>query len=260
MDIFSITYQDFKTFLLVLVRISTILFMMPFFNARVIPVLSKAGLAVVITLIFFPVLNRAAGEFPNTVIGMGQLVAAEIMIGVILGLLVQIFFEGIKMMGQMVGFQTGFAITNIIDPHSGVQISIFSNLAYFVAIVLFLILNGHHIILSGLLESFTVLPVGVSALNREMLSKMIPLFGEMFVIAVKVGAPAIAALLFTKVAFGLITKLIPQMNIMIVAFPAQIVVGLFFFGVSLNLLLAFMDGYLSGLGSLLQNTMIWIKV
>ena len=255
MEVFSITYQEVRIFLLILVRISTILLMLPFFNARVIPILSKVGLAVVITILFYPVLNDKMLEFPSTAIGMGQLVVAELMIGLILGLLVQIFFEGVRMMGQMVGFQTGFSITNIIDPLSGVQVSIFSNLAYFVALILFLLLNGHHILLDAVRESFTIIPVGSLGMNAEMLNKLIPLYGDMFVIAVKIGAPAITALLFTKVAFGLITKLMPQMNIMIVAFPVQIVIGLLFFGVSLNVLLVFMDRYLSGLGFLLKNTM-----
>ena len=87
-----------------------------------------------------------------------------------------------------------------------------------------------------------------------------PIFGDMFVIAIKIGAPAIAALLFTKVAFGLITKFIPQMNIMIVAFPVQIVIGLLFFGISLNVLLGFMERYLQGLGPLLMDTMNWLRV
>ena len=260
MDIFAISYQEYKAFLLVLIRVSTILVMFPFFSARAIPVLCKAGMALMITIILFPVLNNELIAFPDTACGILQLVLGELIIGLILGLLVQIFFEGFKMMGQMVGFQTGFAITNIIDPQSGVQISIFSNMAYFVALISFLLLNGHHIMLNAVRESFGIIPVGSVGLNGEMLTKMIPLYGDMFVIAIKIGAPAIAALLFTKVAFGLIVKLIPQMNIMIVAFPDQIVIGLFFFGISLNVLLRLTERYLGGLGALLTNTMALMKV
>ncbi|MGD9231085.1 MAG: flagellar biosynthetic protein FliR, partial [Desulfobacterales bacterium] len=94
--------------------------------------------------------------------------------------------------------------------------------------------------------------------NVGMLKKMTKISGDMFLIAVKIGAPPIAALLFTNVAFGLITKLMPQMNIMIVAFPIQICIGLFFFGISLNVLLGFMERYLEGLGPLLIHTMNWL--
>jgi flagellar biosynthetic protein FliR len=190
---------------------------------------------------------------------MVQMITAELIIGMILGLLVRMLFEGIRMMGQLVGFQTGFAITNILDPQSGMQVSILSNMAYLVAMVIFLILNGHHILLNAIRESFEIINVGALSLDRRIFQEIINASGDMFVIAIKIGAPAIAALLFTKVVFGLITKLIPQMNIMIVAFPVQIIIGLIFFGVCLNVILRFMERYLGDLGSLLINTMNCLK-
>jgi len=259
-DLWAVSHQEVKTFLLVLIRVSTILLMLPFFSARVIPVLSKAGLALIVTIILFPVLSHAMVAFPETALGVMQLMIAELIIGIILGLLVQVFFEGVRMMGQLVGFQTGFAITNIIDPQSGIQASILSNLAYLVAFTIFLLLNGHHILLNAVRESFSILPVGSLSLNSVMFENLLPLYGEMFVIAIKIGAPAIATLLFTKVAFGLITKLIPQINIMIVAFPVQIVIGLFFFGTSMHVLLGLTERYVGGLGALLVNTMNLLKV
>ena len=260
MDFLPISYQEFRSFFLILVRVSVIIFLLPFFNARIIPVLPKVGLALVIAIILFPVLNTKMVEFPNTLLGLGQLVIAELIIGMILGLLVQVFFEGVKIMGQLVGFQTGFAITNILDPTSGVQVSILANMAALAALVMFLLFNGHHILLSAMRESFEIINPGSLNLNRQIFQKIVQVSGEMFVIAIKIGAPAIAALLFTKVAFGLITKFIPQMNIMIVAFPVQIVIGLLFFGICLNVLLRFMERYLGDLGSLLMNTMALIKV
>ncbi|GAG49627.1 unnamed protein product, partial [marine sediment metagenome] len=120
--------------------------------------------------------------------------------------------------------------------------------------------NGHHILLSAMRESFEIINVGSLSLNRHIFQEIMQISGDMFVIAIKIGSPAIAALLFTSVAFGLIVKLMPQMNIMIVAFPVKIVIGLVFFGVSLNVLLRFMERYLGGLGSLLINTMSLLKV
>jgi flagellar biosynthetic protein FliR len=200
------------------------------------------------------------GPFPHSVWGMGQVALSEFIIAMILGLLVQMFFEGVRIMGQLVGFQTGFAITNILDPQSGIQVSILANLAYLAAMTLFLVLNGHHILLSAMRESFEIINVGSLGLNRQIYQTIVLTSGDMFALAIKIGAPAIAALLFTKVAFGLITKLIPQMNIMIVAFPVQIVIGLLFFGICLTVLLRSMDKYLGGLGPALVNTMSWLKV
>ena len=102
---------------------------------------------------------------------MAQLILAEVIIGMILGLMVQMFFEGVRMMGQMVGFQTGFAITNVLDPQSGIQVSIFANTAYLTAIILFLLLNGHHILLNAVKDSFDIINVGSWGLNVGMLKK-----------------------------------------------------------------------------------------
>jgi flagellar biosynthetic protein FliR len=173
--------------------------------------------------------------------------------------MIRLFFEGVQMMGHMVGFQTGFAITNVIDPQNQIQISLMANMAYMVAMTVFLVINGHHIFITALQESFQVIPIGGTHLGDKIYHLMVDGAGDVFVIAVKIGAPAIVALLLTKVAFGLITKLIPQMNIMIVGFPLQIVIGLFFFGVSMQLLAFFITEFVGGLDALLMTAMNWMR-
>jgi flagellar biosynthesis protein FliR len=258
MNIIQTPFQDFNHFLLIFIRVGVILFVLPFFNSKTIPVILKIGLTFLIAMMIYPVTDVQQGDFPTTVPGLAYLVAGELILGMILGVFVQIFFEGVRIMGQLVGFQTGFSITNILDPQSGTQVSILSNMSYFLAMVLFLVLNGHHILLNALRESFEIINVGALSLSRQMLREIVNHMGEMFIIGIKIGAPAIAALLFAKVVFGLITKLIPQMNIMIVAFPVQIVIGLIFFGISLRLLLIVMENFLGTLDTVLINTMKWI--
>jgi len=258
MSFIQAPFQDFNHFLLIFIRVGVVLFVLPFFNSRTIPMLSKVGLTLLIAMLIHPITAKQSTVFPTTVPGITYLVAGELVVGMILGLVVQVFFEGVRIMGQLVGFQTGFAITNILDPQSGNQISILSNMAYLMAMVLFLVLNGHHILLNALRESFEIIHVGGLNLNRQMLPELVKHAGEMFIIGIKIGAPAIAALIFTKVIFGLITKLIPQMNIMIVAFPLQIVIGLLFFSISLRLLLIFLESFLGNLDTVLINTMKWI--
>ena len=258
MEMVQIPYRDFNIFLLIFIRVGVVLFVLPFFNSRIIPVIAKVGLALLITMMLYPAGNIQTAPSIDNVVGMARLVLAELIIGIVLGLMIQIFFEGVKMMGQLVGFQTGFSITNIIDPQSGSQVSILANMSYLLSMVLFLMFNGHHIILNALRQSFEVIRIGVYGLDPQLLSAMMRHSGRMFLIGVKIGAPAIAALLLAKVVFGLVTKLIPQMNIMIVAFPVQIIIGLLFFGISLRVLLVFIQRYIGGLNTLLINTMEWI--
>ncbi len=255
MEFLQIPYEDFKTFFLILIRVSVILFLFPFFSSRIIPNMVKAGLVFIIALILFPVTEIGPMAFPDKLLGFVRLIMGELIIGMTLGLMVQVFFEGVRIMGQLVGFQTGFAIANILDPQSGMRISIFSNMAYYLAMVIFLILNGHHMLLNAIKQSFDVINLGSLDLNENLKWAVVQKAGDMFILAIKLGAPAIAALLFVKVAFGLITKFIPQMHIMIVAFPIQIVIGLIFFGLSFNVLLRFVERYISNLSSLLMGTM-----
>ena len=259
MDLINLQYHEIKVFLFILVRVGVILFLLPFFNSRVIPVLTKAALALILTVLLFPVSGRHIGSFPDTLWGMFGLIAGELIIGMILGLLVQMFFEGIRMMGQLAGIETGFSIANVLDPQSGAQSSILSNMAYLIALVLFLILNGHHIILNAIRESFAIIQPGSVNLSKQVFNGLLQSSGDMFIIAIQISAPVIASVLFVQVAFGLITRLIPQMNIMVVAFPVQIVTGLLFFGISLGVMLQFMERYVGGLDRQLMNMMALIK-
>jgi len=257
-SILQTPYQDFNHFLLIFIRVGVILFLLPFFNSRKIQVMSKVGMSFIITILLYPVINVRTTVMPATTLGIAQLIAGELIIGMLLGLMVQVFFEGVKIMGEMVGFQTGLSVANIIDPQSGTQIPVFSNMAYLLAMILFLLLNGHHILLNALRGSFEIIQVGSLSLNPLFMPKLISHVGQMFIIGIKIGAPAIAALLFTKIVFGLITKFIPQMNIMIVAFPAQIAIGLLFFGLSLRLLLMFIEKYVEHLETIMITTLKWI--
>lgn len=259
MDLIHLQYNEIKIFLFILIRVGVLLFLLPFFNSRVIPVLTKAGLALILTMILFPVSSSQIGSFPDTLWGISSLVMGELIIGMILGMLVQMFFEGIRIMGQLAGIETGFSIANVLDPQSGIQSSIMSNMAYLIALLLFLILNGHHVFLNAIRESFAIIQPGSVSLNRQIFNEIMKSSGDMFIIAVQISAPVIAAILFVQVAFGLITRLIPQMNIMVVAFPVQIVTGLFFFGVSLWVMLQFIERYVGGLNRQLMNMMMWIK-
>jgi flagellar biosynthetic protein FliR len=246
-----VNFDTIEGFFLVLTRLSVLVFMLPFFNTRVFPALVKAGFSLLLAIILFPVISMTDTGFPDSITAFAGLVAVEMIVGLILGLMVLAVFEGVRIMGQVVGFETGFAIANVFDPQSGAQISLLANFAFFLAMVLFLLFNGHHILIHAMKESFDILPIGSITMGPPLVEKMLSNTSDMFVIALKIGAPAIAALFLTKVAFGLITKLIPQMNIMIVAFPVQIVVGLFFFSICLTVLLRFMETYVEQLGTFL---------
>ena len=249
--------EQIRIYLLVLVRISLVLFMFPVFSSPVFPNTLKTGFAMVVSLLLYTVVEVDLARFPMTVVGTGLLALAEAMIGLTLGLCLRIFFGSVQLAGQVIGFQMGFAMMNVVDPMTGSNVSIMDQIGYWVVLILFLVMNGHHIIFVSLIESFSLVPIGYFMLQEVMLTKMLSLTSELFVVALKLGAPVIAVLLLASGGFGLVAKFSPQTNVMIVAMPLKVLLGLFFFGFSIHIIILVTEEYISGFKELLMTFLFW---
>ena len=146
----------------------------------------------------------------------------------------------------------GFAMITMLDPQSGENLSIMDQIGYWVSSLLFLTLNGHHVLITTLVDSFSIVKSGMIQFKAGLLQQMIVMTAHIFALSIKIGAPAIAALLFTSTAFGVTAKFVPQMPIMIVAFPLKIFVGLIFFGISLQILATFAPAYIVWLQGMMK--------
>jgi len=243
-EIIDISPDQWKIFLLVLTRVSVVLFLFPIFGTQVLPGLVKAGLSLVISLGLYTVVKVDPLYFPDSIVGFTVFMVSELIIGAILGLSVRMFLSAVQLAGQLISFQMGFAMINVIDPQTGGQVSILDEIGYWMVLLVFLLLGGHHIMIYALAESFQLIDMGMISLKKELLMKFLTLSSDIFIISLKIGAPAIVALLFVSTAFGLSAKFSPQMNIMIAAFPIQIVVGLLFFGITLQIIVMVSRSYL----------------
>lgn len=237
--------------MLVFTRVSIVLFLFPVFDSSAIPNPVKAGFALIFTMNIFPVVQVSPVLFPTSMLQTGVMFGAELIIGITLGLTVRLFFAGIQLGARMVGFQMGFGIVNVMDPQTGQQISLIEQISFWSVFIIFILLNGHYALLTALAESFHVIDIGFVSLPDSLLNRMVALSSEMFVFGIKAGAPAIAALFFTSVGFGLCAKFMPQMNILIIGFPVKIAVGLVFFALCLETIAIFSRIYVDGLPGLL---------
>ena len=150
----------------------------------------------------------------------------EVIMGLVIGYAVLLLFIGIQFAGQLAGLQMGFGIVNVIDPASHDQVSIIGQFLNILAILLMLTLDGHHIILNGLMTSFDAVPLGGVVLKAPVAQKIMVLTTEVFVIAIKVSAPIMIALFLISTAMGVLARTVPQMNVFIVGFPVQLAVGM----------------------------------
>jgi len=253
MDILNvIDPMEFRTYLLVLLRVSIILFLFPIFSSNVFPNRLKMGFALVVSLLFYSVVEVDLERFPMSVIATGLLILAEALIGLTLGICLRMFLGSVQLAGQIIGFQMGFAMINVVDPQTGSNVSIMDQLGYWVCVVIFLLLNGHHIMFLSMIESFELVPIGFFMMQDVMMVKLIDLGSQLFLLSIKIGAPVIASLAFVSVGFGLLAKFSPQMNVMIVAFPLKIIAGLILFGLSLQIIILVTKSYVSEFKGLLM--------
>jgi len=224
----NIPLDAFFGVLLIFLRVAAIVFSAPVLDTATIPVLFKAGLAFAVSILLFPVVDALV-----TVKGLSLMtfvigVFSEIAIGVTIGLSVKLLFTGIQLAGQIVGFQMGVAMANVVDPASSSQIPILAQLYNLTAMLVFLAINAHHMFFTALVDSYRVLPPLSIHISPQLVDMMMRLAANMFVVAIKVGAPLIAVMLVVSVGLGLVARTVPQMHIFIVAMPLKIVIGLVF--------------------------------
>jgi len=222
---------------------------LPLFDSKNLPLLFKAGLSISISIILFHILEFNDTPFFTEVIPFGIGVMGEIILGVIIGFSVRLLFAAVQLAGQLVGFQMGFAIANVIDPQTGSQVSIIAQFKNVLAILIFLAINAHHWFLRALAESFKMVPLFEFQFNGLLMEQLMRLTHNMFIIAVKIGAPIIAALLLTSVSLGLLARTVPQMNVFIVGFPLKIGIGFLFLSFSLPFFISLLTRIFNNLGN-----------
>ena len=224
----NIPLDAFYGVILIFLRVAAIVFSAPVLDTATIPVVFKAGLAFAVSILLLPVVDAVVSVRDLSLMAFVIGIFSEIAIGVTIGLSVKLLFTGIQLAGQIIGYQMGFAVANVMDPATSAQIPILAQFYNLTAMLVFLSINAHHMFFSALVDSYTILPPLSIHISPQLVGMMMQLATNMFVVAIKVGAPLIAVMLMVSVALGLVARTVPQMNIFIVAMPMKIVIGLVF--------------------------------
>ncbi len=247
---------QFQSLVLILMRVAPILFLMPVLNSRSIPNLVKVGLALMTGLILLPIVKVNPENLPNEPFEFATLMAAELMLGFILGLSIRIIFAAIQMAGELIAFQMGFSIASVVDPTSEISTPVISQFIYFMGILIFLSIDGHYWFFRAIHQSFLLLAPGEIHLRAGIYSHLMNLMGELFVIAIKLAAPVLAVLTFTQIALGILSRAVPQVNVLMTSFSLTIALGLVFLAFSLELLIPYLESLFQTAGKGLGSTLL----
>ncbi len=194
--------------------------------------------------------------FPPSPLALGIMAVGEILFGMILSLIIRCIFAGIQMAGQIIGFQMGFSMMNVVDPLSGTSVELTSQFLYLVTLLLFLTMDGHLYMLAAFTKSFSLVPPGTFLINQQVYNHLLYFSSQIFVIAVKVAAPVMVAELLVSSGLGIVARLAPQINVLFVGFPIKIAVGFFFMGILFDLIFYFLKGTIGNMGAIFQSVMV----
>ena len=255
MDIFAFDITTFASFLLTLMRVSLVVFLLPFYGGDTIPTTVKGALCLVMTMALWPHLSFSGELLPMHPLGIMVIMLGELILGLMLALCVHFLFAAIQTGGQIMGFQMGFTMVTVADPLSGAQVSVTSHLLYMVSLLVFLVLDGHLHLLRALADSFALIPPGGLRIGGQLTGDILSLSGTMFSLAVQIAAPVIAALFMVELALALMGRAAPQMNLLTLGFPAKIAVGFFFIGMLFTVMALRMEDEILGLGPMFRAIM-----
>jgi len=193
-------------------------------------------------LILLPLLGPMGTPEIQSFFQLGIYAAIEFLIGILIGFLAFMYFSALYLAGTIIDTQMGFGMVNVFDPQTNTQIPVMGNFYNNLISLIFIITNGHHLLLRALVDSFGIFPIGTSLLiGDRAVEKMVYILMEFFILAVKFSAPVMVAILLANILLGILARTMPQMNVFIVGLPLKIAVGMLTVIVSLEFLAPFTD-------------------
>ncbi|VAW66331.1 Flagellar biosynthesis protein FliR [hydrothermal vent metagenome] len=214
------------------VRISSMMMASPVFGARMMPVRIRIVLAMVMSALTIPLLP----EMPVVELisfSAAGILLQQIIIGVSMGFIVQMVFQSLVIAGEAIANGMGLGFARMVDPANGVQVPVISQFLIVMATLLFVILNGHLLLIQLVISSFETLPISSSGLSLPGLKAVVSWASQMFIGGLLIALPAVTALLVVNISMGVITRAAPQLNIFAVGFPLMILLGFVFLSATL---------------------------
>ena len=234
------------------VRIAALATAAPLFSHRSIPRATRLGLALLIAIVVAPTLPPATFVSPFSAPGV-LLILQQLLIGVAIGFTMQIIFAAVELAGELIGLQMGLSFATFVNADAD-QTPIVGSFLAVTMMLVFLALNGHLLLIAGLVNTFTSFPIdGIPGLVAFDVRSLVLAGRELFSIGVTLALPVIAAMLLANLALGVLTRTAPQLNLFAVGFPVTLATGLAMLSLALPFLVPAMErAVMQGLGLLMR--------
>ncbi|NPA56037.1 MAG: flagellar type III secretion system protein FliR [Epsilonproteobacteria bacterium] len=215
-----LTDQNVVTFFLLFIRWSALLAFLPVFNYTTIPMNIKVAFAMWFTFITFPLVPLV--QFPITTDRVILAVLNEVTFGFFTGIALQMVFMILQFAGQLVAFVMGLTMANIVDPSTGMQTPVTSQIFNIIALTVFLAADGHHLMLLLVAKSLHSMPFGEFFDMQHMGDYLFAEMKKFFTLGLSLAFPILSISLLSDIIFGMIMKSMPQFNLLVIGFPIKI--------------------------------------
>ena len=225
---------DLPKFVLVLFRIVAVLWLVPVFPSRSISIPFKVGFSMLVAFLLVNIVP-ATQPFGTDPYVLALLIAKEVMIGFVIGFVIRLMVAAVQAAGEIISLQSGFAFARVVDPGGfGQQTTVLDQFYYLLAMMIFFAMDAHHMLIAAVVRSFQELPLGAASFSEGTLGYLVASTGKVFALGLRIGAPVIVALLLVEVSLGLLSRLIPQMNIFVEGLPLKVFITLTLIALSLG--------------------------
>ena len=233
MNLFQFSPEEMMTFFAVLVRYSILFALLPVVGDKSVPSTVKILLALATTICLYPALVKSGVVRPGdamvwsaTAGGIIRTVVSEAFVGLLLGYVSKFAFEAITMGGNYMGAQMGFAMATVYDPQQESHTVVIAEIHYALAMLAFLALDGHIMILKTALQSYDLVGIGSGTFGELASTRLIELGGSLIRFAIQISAPIAIVMFLVNIVFGVFSRAMPQMNVLVLSFAVTTALGL----------------------------------
>lgn len=238
---------------LVTIRIFCALVAAPVLFPSSTPAMVRVGFTIVIAYILMPGLDYSTASSINNIVPFLFNCVNEAVAGFTLGFIVNLCFACFRFAGNLMDLQIGFGMMSLFDPSTTSNTTLLEHLMYWFSVIIFFLIDGHHMLIKALMESFTVIGVGNFIINADSINIVIMAFIHYFAIGLRIAIPILMVILISDLTMGLIARTVPQLNIMILGLPLKILIGLLSFSLMLPIFMKMIIASFEGLPDIIQG-------
>jgi flagellar biosynthetic protein FliR len=231
-------------FTLVLARVSGLVMTAPLLMSAEIPLQVRGFLTVAIAALLTPGQLTVPIDYPRDLAAYGMLIGGELWLGMFLGAGVMIILAGVQIAGQLISQLSGMSLADVFNPGFDSEVPLVAHLLYLTTLAVFLLIDGHRYLMGALLNTFATIPLGGGRMPATLSETIATLLTESFSLGIRAAAPAMVALLLATVLLGLISRTIPQINVMVVGFGVNSLITLGMLAISMSsMVYVFQDSF-----------------